>query len=403
MEQALYPERSGNRFPVWGDARYICGMNDNVINDNGAWCWFQDERAVVDADTQTLLVGSIAVKDGPGGENRHGNLELTVVDLQTGAAQIVVLHENFEADDHDVPAFWKRSDGRWLAMYARHKTDDFMFWRISEPNDPTIWGEERFFDWSEWTEGRGVTYANIHELDGKLYCFARAVNDDQCVMVSEDEGTTWQYAGKLFTRPKVGYVNGYTRYDSVSDRVDLITTDHHPRDYNNSIYHGYLAGGALRDSDGTIVDAEIFDAAHEAPSQEKLTTVLPAGTVMAGATLTHAWTSDIRRFDDGTIIATMTARADDNPASEEERWERMRPIVDLRFIYGRYTPENGWQIHHLAVCRQALHPPQGGIRQRVHPLRLRERPCRPDHDRPPPARLQLLDLPRLPRRGSAPR
>src|SRR5690606_17315587 len=126
-----------------------------------------------------------------------------VVDLRKGDATVVVLHERLETDDHDVPALWHRSDGRWLAMYTRHKTDDFTRWRISEPGDPTSWGEERVFDWSGLTEGRGVTYSNLRASGGRLYCFARAVNDDQCALVSDDEGETWTYAGKLFTRPKV--------------------------------------------------------------------------------------------------------------------------------------------------------------------------------------------------------
>ena len=89
-----------------------------VINDNGAWCWFQDERAVVDPDAGVLVTGSIAAPEGPGGDGRAGNVELTVVDLRSGATDVVVLHERFEADDHDVPALWRRRDGRWLAVAA---------------------------------------------------------------------------------------------------------------------------------------------------------------------------------------------------------------------------------------------------------------------------------------------
>ena len=37
-------------------------MNDApvLLNDNGAWCWFQDERAIIDPANKTLLVGSVA-------------------------------------------------------------------------------------------------------------------------------------------------------------------------------------------------------------------------------------------------------------------------------------------------------------------------------------------------------
>lgn len=325
-----------------------------VVNDNAAWCWFQDERALVDPTTDTLVVGSIASDGGVGGADRGGNLELAVVDLRTGRSQVVVLHEHLESDDHDVPALWRRRDARWLAVYARHKSDDLTRWRISEPGDPTRWGPERTFDWSPWTGGRGATYANLHELDGRLFCFVRAVNDDQCALVSDDEGTSWSYAGKLFTRPKVGYVNGYTRYASNGRRIDLVTTDHHPRDYDNSIYHGYLADGGLRRSDGSVLDPSPLEG--EGLSQDGLTTVLAAGTVIAGATLRHAWTTDVRRREtDGALAAVLTARADDEPVDEAARWDRMRPIEDLRFVYARLGPE-GWSTHHLAQAGPGLLP-----------------------------------------------
>jgi hypothetical protein len=331
-------------------------MTEYVINDNGAWCWFQDERALVEPATQTLVVGSIAVVEGPGGEGRAGNVELTVVDLASHSAQVVVLHEGFEADDHDVPALWRRADGRWLAVYTKHKTDDLLRWRVSERSDPTRWGSEHVFDWGPYTGGRGVTYANVHALDGRLYCFSRAVNDDPCALVSDDDGDTWAYAGKIFTRPKVGYVNGYTRYCATDGRIDLITTDHHPRDYDNSIYHGYFTAGVLHRSDGSAVHEALFDPAADAPSQVELTTVLAAGEEFDGVKLTHAWTSDIRRTPDGTIAATLTARGDDDPSGPDEEFARLRPVLDHRFVYARKELGRDWARHPLGKAGAGLLP-----------------------------------------------
>ncbi|GAB3658167.1 BNR-4 repeat-containing protein [Glycomyces tarimensis] len=325
-----------------------------VVNDNGAWCWFQDERVLVDPRTQTLVAGSIAAPEGPGGESRSGNVELAVVDLRTGTSTVVVLHENLEADDHNVPGLWRRADGRWLAVYTKHKTDNLTRWRISEPDDPTRWGPERTFDWSPLTEGRGVTYSNLHAMNGRLYCFARAVNDDQCALVSEDEGDTWTYAGKLFTRPKVGYVNGYTRYASNGERIDLITTDHHPRDFDNSIYHGYLEDGSLHRSDGTVLD--LVALTDDAPSQAELTTVLATGTQWDGVAMTHCWTTDIRRDEDGTVAAIMTARATAPDTEVEQQFDRRRAVPDLRFVYARLSPGGEWRVHELAKAGPGLFP-----------------------------------------------
>jgi len=302
------------------------------------------------------VVGSIAAAEGPGGEGRVGNVELTVVDLSSRRAQVVILHEGLEADDHDAPALWRRKDGCWLAAYTKHKTDDLMRWRVSEPDDPTRWAPERTFDWAAYTGGRGVTYTNLRELDGRLYCFSRAVNDDPCALVSDDDGDTWSYAGKIFTRPKVGYVNGYTRYAASRERIDIITTDHHPRDYNNSIYHGYIADGALRRSDGTPINDHPFDPNANAPSQAALTTVLQAGSRVGGVALTHAWTSDIRSNASGAIAATLTARGDDNPSGPEEEYSRTRRVLDHRFLYARKEPNTTWTRHLLAKAGTGLLP-----------------------------------------------
>ncbi|MGJ3241799.1 MAG: hypothetical protein ACFE0O_02410 [Opitutales bacterium] len=35
-----------------------------LINSNGGWCWYQDERVIVDRDTGQVLVATIAVLAG---------------------------------------------------------------------------------------------------------------------------------------------------------------------------------------------------------------------------------------------------------------------------------------------------------------------------------------------------
>ena len=52
-----------------------------LISHNGGWCWFQDERALVDAATGTLLLGAVASTGGADGERRGGDVNLHVVDL----------------------------------------------------------------------------------------------------------------------------------------------------------------------------------------------------------------------------------------------------------------------------------------------------------------------------------
>lgn len=319
-----------------------------LINDNGAWCWFQDERALVDPANNTLLVGSVAAPEGPGGEGRGGNIEVAVLDLATGESRVHVLHGQLESDDHNVPALLIRPDGRYLAMYAKHKTDNYSRWRVSvRPHDASEWEPEQVFDWTELADGRGATYSNLHRLaaESRTYNFVRAINDDPSLMVSDDDGTTWNYGGKLFTRTKVGYVNGYTRYSSNgTDRIDLITTDHHPRDYNNSVYHGYVQGDALHAADGRVVGKPVIGSAGV--NQNMLTTIFAAGTEINGDVLTHGWTSDLRR-QGNQLAAILTCRANDvNGALERVQ---QLDVDDHRLLYARFDG-SVWALHPLAVA-----------------------------------------------------
>ena len=352
-----------------------------AISDNGGWCWFQDERALVDATTGTLLVGAVASRGGAGGDRRGGDVDLHVVDLdrlgEAGAATTVTLHPGLESDDHDNPALWRRADGRWLTVFSRHKSDDLTRWRISEGEDPTVWGPEQSFDWRTLFEtpeqaealggGRGVTYQNLHQLDGVLHCFVRAINDDPCYLVSHDDGGTWQFGGRLLTREKVGYVNGYARYASgarfgTDDRIDLIITEHHPRDYATSIWHGYLAGGRLHRADGSAVGELGRGLTDPTPRAEDLTPVLGNGSAPGGATLTHAWTTDLRRFADGTLVALMTARADDTAGTSTARHAWDAPThevdpIDHRFVRAVLRPGSGrWEVAELAEAGPQLFP-----------------------------------------------
>src|SRR5699024_5393518 len=99
-----------------------------TVTDNGGWCWFQDERALVDPDTGTLLLGAVASTGGADGERRGGDVDLHVVDLDRlgdeTATRPVTLHAGLESDDHDNPALWRRADGRWLAVSSRHTSDN---------------------------------------------------------------------------------------------------------------------------------------------------------------------------------------------------------------------------------------------------------------------------------------
>jgi hypothetical protein len=86
-------------------------------------------------------------------------------------------------------------------------------------------------------------------------------------------------------------------------------TEHHPRDFNNSVYHGFLKGGKLHRTDGTVVDENVFDGDGK-PATE-LTKVFAAGSVFGGETMTRGWTVCLRVDAGGHPFGLVSCRAND--------------------------------------------------------------------------------------------
>ncbi|MDZ7288795.1 MAG: BNR-4 repeat-containing protein [candidate division KSB1 bacterium] len=304
------------------DARDLVSGNLIQFNDNGAWCWYQDERAVVDVAQGKLIIGSDASGSGVGGSSRNGNIEAVIFDLQTGLTHRFTLMKA-GCDDHNAPAFLVRPDGKYLAMYAQHY-DTVSRYRIYDGGQ---WSAEKQFDWNSIPGGTdfSTTYSNLFYLSAerKIYNFVRCYARSPNMMVSTNQGDTWTYGG-LLTQPdqSIGYVNGYFKYSSNGvDRIDFVGTEHHPRDYNTSIYHGYIKNGQSFKSDGTLMDSVITD--KTAPKPAAFTRVFAANTVVNNITMTRCWTIDLQTYADGTVATIFKARANDSE-------------TDHRFFYARY-------------------------------------------------------------------
>lgn len=325
-----------------------------TFNDNGAWCWYQDPRVVHDPANETLLVSSVAASEAADRTDRAGDIDVVTYHLNGGATSRFVLHHALmPQDDHNTATLLIRQDGRYLAMYSRHNRDNTTYWRVStRPHDASEWAPQQTFDWTPYfntVDPRNhVTYSNLFYLsaEDRAYDFSRAVNTDPTILVSSDQGTSWSFGGKLLTTGRVGYVNGYTKYASNGvDRIDFITTEHHPRDFNNSIYHGFVRGGKLHRSDGTIVDENVLDNDGVPPT--KLTKVFAAGTAFGPDTLTHAWTVCLRLDSAGRPFGLITARANDAPENSN--------FSDHRLLYARFDGST-WHVHPVAKLGACLWP-----------------------------------------------
>jgi len=327
----------------------LAGAQPFTINDDGGWCWFEDERVIVDGDR--LIVGSVA--SGAHDRARQGAVEVTRYDLKSGRVSTFTLHrpetpaeQRQWYDDHNSPAFLLRPDGRILAMYAKHGSEAKIYYRISSrPHDTSAWDAERVFVPSPSSR---VTYSNLHFLarenggKGRIYDFYRGFDNSYkpSWMRSDDFGETWA-AGKVFIdvpakfrhRPYVKYASNGT------DTVHIAYTEGHPRNFDNSIYHIFYRAGQLYRSGGTAIRS--FEEGLKAPEE---------GTrIFRGDPNNVGWTSDLHLDRQGRPYLAFSVQKDSAGLPDGKAGE------DLRYHYARWNGKV-WEEHEIAYAGHKLYP-----------------------------------------------
>jgi hypothetical protein len=276
-----------------------------VLNDDGGWCWFQDERALVVKDR--LVFGSVAA--GRSDPSRRGMVEATSVDLASGRStrfrlSATPVEKPPRYDDHDTPAFVVRGDGRLVAVWAGHGYDNRILWRVSRlPGDATAWGEERAFVPSA---SSSVTYSNLHRLAGergRIYDFFRGLDNrfKPSVAWSDDEGESWKTGGVVIDVPAAFRHRPYVKYASDGrDTVHLAYTEGHPRNFDNSLYHAFYRQGTLHRSDGSPIR----------PLAEGLRDPVEGTRIFPGDPRNVAWVTDLELDAQGRPFVAYSVQKD---------------------------------------------------------------------------------------------
>jgi hypothetical protein len=318
-----------------------------TLNDNGAWSWFMDERAVV-ADGK-LIVGSMrAVKNFRTGRDdpNWGNVELAVHDIDRGTTKTVVLDPHFEQDDHDNPALLRLPDGRILAVYTRHAVERKVFTRTSEPSDPLTWGPVQTIETpgedSPPFTGSNVTYSNVFQLkSGRIFNFYRGFDYDPNWMISDDSGRSWQLGGRLL-KGRDGY-GPYTKYAFDGDAtIHFVATEDHPRTFDSCLYHAFVRDGQVFRSDGSLLGP-----LSQSPETEVNAWELTK--IFSGDPDNVAWMTDLELDTDGRPCVIFSVQKDG----------RGRPRgaggFDHRFHFARWDG-TAWQSHEIAYAGTRLYP-----------------------------------------------
>lgn len=322
-----------------------------VLKQNGGWCWFQGERALV--VDHRLVFTSIAGDDGAGWD--AGDLVATMHDVTTGRTTHFELHDRLQRDDHDVAGLLALTDGRLLAIYGKHGSDPLQRWRITQrPADIDSWTAEQTLD-----VGSGYTYSNVFRLEeerGRLYNFHRGLGYHPNCTVSDDGGRSWRYGWRLFewTRedlagdPRYTGMDGrrpYVRYaGNGRDVIHFITTDDHPRAYDNSIYHGYYRGGKLYRSGGAVAGTPGNDGRSQLKPRDFT-------ELFRGGPDGVAWTTDLRLDAGGHPYVAFSVQRDGQRTRTLRRGDGG---LDHRYHYARWDG-NRWQVQEIAYAGTRLY------------------------------------------------
>ncbi len=332
-----------------------------VVNDDGAWCWFQDERVVVQSGRR-LIVGSVA--NGVAGPDRQGDIEATIVDLQGGRIQTKrwELADRLEADDHDAPAFWVRPDGCVVAVFAKHGSENRFYYRILN-SEGTQWGPLRQFVPSDSSR---VTYSNLLFLNrenggrGRLYNFFRGLDASfkPSYAWSDDWGETWHRGHVVIDVPTAFRHRPYVKYTSDGrDTMHLLYTDGHPRNFNNSVYHIYYRRGMLYRSDGAPIRR----------LEEGLREPGEGTSVFRGDADNVAWVSDAHLSPDGRPCVVFSVQK----GSAGLRSGDPAAGQDHRYHYACWDGD-GWRTYEIAFAGTRLYPGEDDYTGNIclHPDRL---------------------------------
>jgi 5-hydroxyisourate hydrolase-like protein (transthyretin family) len=284
---------------------------------DGAWCWFQDPRAIhhVGLHDRTY-VGYVTTK---------GDIDVLALDDPTGTVYQTVLHPRLVADDHAAPGLEVLPDGRIAVFYAGH-VGATMYYRVStNPEDVSSFGPELTVPVNV-NGPYGYTYANPIYLSAehRTYLFFRGADARPVMTYSDDNLQTWSPAHTLVL--PVGAVQGqrpYAKYaTNGTDTIYFTFDDGHPREIpTNSVYYMAYKGGQFTRADGTTIASLASvtgsDGSAPTPISNSQADLVYDGTGADG----KAWVQDIAAGPDGRpVILFATFPNDSNHRYHYAAW-----------------------------------------------------------------------------------
>jgi hypothetical protein len=331
-----------------GDAVVVPPLPGNAIEiaPDGAWTWFNDERSILH---QGSLFSGYVKGNGTYGVTRH--------DLTSGENfhMVISTASSQQQDDHNNPSITVLPDGKLMLLYSKHIGGSQFYQRtslVTLPSTNADWGPEIVRP-----TPAANTYANTYRLSGEsdaLYNFHRCINFNPTLTISTDNGATWG-ASRQFLGTGSGSTRPYPRYTSNgTDRIDLIYTDGHPRDVENSVYHLYYRNGELRKTDGTLIDT-LANIPLDHDGGEKGNVIYPFSNAAWGPgdgpddwiPTGRGWTWDVHYGSGSAPVCVFQVQKDNVTGTG---WNHDR----IYYYYARWTGTE-WQRRFIAQAGRPLY------------------------------------------------
>jgi hypothetical protein len=364
-------------------------VNGNLIqfDSDGSWTWYTQERSIVDPNNGHVLVNSVGYSPTVGG-TFPGQVDVVDFDPATGRRVRTRLsnqtgNPQIQNDDHNVGSLLVLPDGRYLAMYSNHGNsgglgDEWSRWRRSiNPGDSTSWTTEQLFNWHNEVPGAAetgnenagnVTYHNLFYLsaEDQVYNISRsygqlssngATQNMPNIMRYDMDTNTVEWAGQILESEAQGY-SAYPKYTSNGvDRIYFTSTETHPRNYNNSVYSGYIQNGQMFDMLGNVIDNNVFDNGTAAGGSGFVADVTDFTLVQQADPLgdgyNRLWTVDMNLDAQGDPMALYISRW--NPDGLTSDGSTTNPI-DHRLHLGHWNSQTSqWETREVARMGNRLY------------------------------------------------
>jgi hypothetical protein len=290
---------------------------------DGAWCWFQDPRAVYVDGERTRTYACWVTS--------HGGLQIGAFDHRTATIEYHTVKEDWGIDDHNTGSILVLPDRRLMVFYARHNESGLFCRRTSHPEDIGSWDDE-----AQVSAMPRVTYSHPVYLadEQRYYVFWRGESWKPTFATSSD-GVTWSEAHILVQEPgREGRdIRPYLKVTSDGKHsIHLAFTDGHPRDEaENSVYYVRYTNGAFYRANGSVAGTlaglplrqSVCDRVYD-----------------AGRTHVRAWVWDIALDEAGRpAIAYTRLPSDTSHRYHVARWDGARWDDGEVATGGRWFPQ----------------------------------------------------------------